>query len=296
VSGKAHSEEYIGEERLLWWRPAHLSNVLSSLACDGIRDALDVGVGQGHWTALLFGCLPPGINITGIDFEEHWVKSSEAYLGQKLPQHRYRAVQGFANELPLLANSFDLVTCQTVLMHLADAQGAIGEMVRVLRPGGFLLVAEPINQLNRAAVSHSLASKLAGVSDVLWRIWRGFHERRRQVHMGDHNIAVSLPGLIGRFPELHGLKAYHSDVVQLDGPGHDDLSVLIDELRKPENRKLMLESGCTEADIQQGADGIQSIIEEMNDSGAIIASPTPNILFCARKKAGSNTDTSEQAN
>jgi hypothetical protein len=169
-------------------------------------------------------------------------------------------------------------------------------MVRVLRPGGFLLVAEPTNQLNRAAVSYSLASRLVEVSDILWRVWRGFHERRRQVGLGDHNIAVKLPGMIARFAELHALRAYHSDVVQLSGPRHDDLSILIDELRKPENRQLMLESGCTEGDIQRASNGIQSIIEEMNNAGAIIASPIPNILFCARKKAASHTGKTEQAN
>ncbi len=54
---------------------------------------------------------------------------------------------------------------------------------------------------------------------------------------------------------------------------------------KRENRQLMLEFGTTEAEIQRGIDGIQELIREMDEQEAIIASPTPNILFCARKKA-----------
>jgi hypothetical protein len=76
----------------------------------------------------------------------------------------------------------------------------------------------PINQFNRAAVSYSLASKLVKVSNVLWCLWRCFHERQREVQKGDHNIAARLPEMIGRFSELHGLKAYQSDVVLFSGP------------------------------------------------------------------------------
>jgi len=280
-----HSEEYISEERLEWWRPGHLSNILEDFGCKHVHSVLDVGVGQGHWTALVLRCLPDGIDVTGVDFEAHWVKLSQTYLGRVLPQHRYRALKGEANRLPVSSSSFDLVTCQTVLMHLGDPEGAIREMVRVLRPGGLLLISEPINQINRAAVSYSLASKLVKVSDVLWYLWRCFHERRREVQKGDHNIAARLPGMIGRFSELHGLKAYHSDVVLFSGPRHEGLSVLADELRRSENRQLMLEFGTTEAEIQRGIDGIQELIREMDEQEAIIASPTPNILFCARKKA-----------
>ena len=38
-----------------------------------------------------------------------------------------------------------MVTCQTVLLHVKDPQAAIKEMLRVLKPGGLIAVAEPNN-------------------------------------------------------------------------------------------------------------------------------------------------------
>ena len=42
-------------------------------------------------------------------------------------------------------NHFDLVLCWGVLMHIPDAERAIGELIRVAKPGGFI-VFEEINQ------------------------------------------------------------------------------------------------------------------------------------------------------
>ncbi len=43
-------------------------------------------------------------------------------------------------KLPLASRSFDLVSCLGVLHHIEDTAGALAELVRVLRPGGSLLV------------------------------------------------------------------------------------------------------------------------------------------------------------
>ena len=48
-------------------------------------------------------------------------------------------------KLPFMDNSFDMVTCQTVLIHVKDPILALKEMVRVLKTGGLLVAAEPNN-------------------------------------------------------------------------------------------------------------------------------------------------------
>lgn len=54
-----------------------------------------------------------------------------------------RAVVGTAEDLPLASDSFDGCRADRVLQHVRDPLRAIGEMVRVLRPGGRLVVIDP---------------------------------------------------------------------------------------------------------------------------------------------------------
>lgn len=55
------------------------------------------------------------------------------------PQVDWR--EGLAERLPFVDASFDAVTCQFGLMFFEDRAQALGEMIRVLRPGGRLAVA-----------------------------------------------------------------------------------------------------------------------------------------------------------
>lgn len=49
----------------------------------------------------------------------------------------------FAAPIPFLDDSFDTVLCTSVLEHVANAEDAVAEMARVLRPGGHLLITVP---------------------------------------------------------------------------------------------------------------------------------------------------------
>ena len=49
-------------------------------------------------------------------------------------------VKGFAEELPFLDNSFDIVLSRLAFHHFTDTDGVFHEMVRVLKPGGKLIL------------------------------------------------------------------------------------------------------------------------------------------------------------
>lgn len=51
---------------------------------------------------------------------------------------------GIESKLSFHEDSFDLVTCFGVLHHIPNVSSVIKELVRVLKPGGFLLIREPI--------------------------------------------------------------------------------------------------------------------------------------------------------
>ena len=50
-----------------------------------------------------------------------------------------------ACRLPFAADSFDSTYCVAVLQHIRDLSGALGEIARVTRPGGRMLIVEPDN-------------------------------------------------------------------------------------------------------------------------------------------------------
>jgi SAM-dependent methyltransferase len=62
------------------------------------------------------------------------------YKHHQWQHHRIDAEQG----LPELASDhFDVVICEQMLEHLHNAKGALAELVRVLQPGGLLIVGVP---------------------------------------------------------------------------------------------------------------------------------------------------------
>jgi ubiquinone/menaquinone biosynthesis C-methylase UbiE len=97
------------------------------------ENILEVGGGQGGLTALLY----PRSQITNIDFNPEY---AQAPCNQ---QEQVKFVCGDATALPFENHSFDAITMFDLLEHVPDHKKAVEEALRVLRPGGFLLVSSP---------------------------------------------------------------------------------------------------------------------------------------------------------
>jgi SAM-dependent methyltransferase/GT2 family glycosyltransferase len=96
-------------------------------------DVLEVGGGRSGLARLLY----PAARITTIDLDEqHGVADVNR-------DPRVRFLVADATDLPFPAASFDVVTFFDVLEHIPDDARAAAEALRVLRPGGFVLVTTP---------------------------------------------------------------------------------------------------------------------------------------------------------
>ena len=120
-----------------WGRQHVLDPVMIAQATTGTphnnpQTALDVGCGEGRFCRLL---QEQGIATVGIDPTRALLE--EAKRRDPAGDYRY----GRAEALDFEAASFDLVVSYLTLIDIADFRTAIREMVRVLRPGGTLLVA-----------------------------------------------------------------------------------------------------------------------------------------------------------
>jgi arsenite methyltransferase len=103
---------------------------------------LDVGCGAGATTSYLaetYGC-----RVVGVDLRESMVvRSSER--AQKLGVTdlvEFRAAD--AQELPFDDATFDAVLCESVATFIEDKQRVVGELARVVKPGGYVGLNEEI--------------------------------------------------------------------------------------------------------------------------------------------------------
>lgn len=106
---------------------------------------LDVGCGMGHWGQMLARFLSAEAKLIGIDPETTWIENAKSRITNLSVLCQTDYLVGFAEKIPFPDNYFDMVTCQTVLMHVKDVHQAINEMKRVLKPNGLFAVAEPDN-------------------------------------------------------------------------------------------------------------------------------------------------------
>jgi SAM-dependent methyltransferase len=144
VTQEPHSAAYFGPERDFWWNFDQLELIARRRALGCVQSVLDVGSGAGHWSRLIARLVAPTATITGIEREARWI--DDAKRRGEPDGTRFRYHHGVAEALPFDDATFDLVTCQTVLIHTVDPRAVIREMLRVVRPGGQLVVAEPNNR------------------------------------------------------------------------------------------------------------------------------------------------------
>lgn len=123
----------------------------------GLR-VLDVGCGTGHHLADLG---ERGFAIAGVD-------GSEEMLSQALANNPGADIRlADVETLPFADASFDLILCIEVLRYLPSSTKCIGEMARVLKPGGVCLAtATPILNLNGYWLVNRIAN-LMRVGDLV---------------------------------------------------------------------------------------------------------------------------------
>ena len=99
------------------------------------KNVLDIGCGTGYVVALYAA---GGAKVSGVDIAQRSVELTNDRL--RLFGLEADIRQSNAESLPFADASFDLVTSYGVLHHTPDTQKAINEAVRVLRPGGKLIL------------------------------------------------------------------------------------------------------------------------------------------------------------
>jgi demethylmenaquinone methyltransferase/2-methoxy-6-polyprenyl-1,4-benzoquinol methylase len=118
----------------LWRRrAAHLATQ------EGRGDALDVATGTGDF-ALRLARMPGVARIVGLDFAAKMLPLARAKAQRRGLSHRVQWMLGDALALPFPDRHFLCVTSGFGLRNFSDKEAALAEMLRVLRPGGRVVI------------------------------------------------------------------------------------------------------------------------------------------------------------
>jgi demethylmenaquinone methyltransferase/2-methoxy-6-polyprenyl-1,4-benzoquinol methylase len=153
--------------------------------------ALDACCGTGDLALELAGRVGPDGSVIGSDFSERMLDLARG----KAAQRRAAGVRfewGDALALPYDDGSFDAVTVGFGVRNFADLEAGLGELTRVLKPGGRLVILE-ITEPTRPPLSTFFAIWFDRIVPVLGTL------------AGDRDAYTYLPQSVKRFPSPPGL-------------------------------------------------------------------------------------------
>jgi demethylmenaquinone methyltransferase / 2-methoxy-6-polyprenyl-1,4-benzoquinol methylase len=153
---------------------------------------LDVATGTGDLALELARRVAPGGEVVGSDFSEAML--ARARRKAPPPGAELRFEWGDALELPYADASFDAATVGFGARNFSDLARGFAEMVRVVRPGGRVVVLE-FTSPTRAPLSIFYSLWFDRVVPVLGRL------------AGDPDAYSYLPDSVKRFPAPAGLAA-----------------------------------------------------------------------------------------
>jgi ubiquinone/menaquinone biosynthesis C-methylase UbiE len=119
-------------ERAAWDRILDLV-----LPARGALDALDAGCGTGF---LALELAARGHRVAAVDFAPAMLAEARRKAAERRAAIRFEEAD--AEQLPFASGSFDLVMSRHLLWTLPHPEAAIDEWIRVLRPGGRLVVVD----------------------------------------------------------------------------------------------------------------------------------------------------------
>ena len=100
---------------------------------------LDIGCGGGRTLNKLARLATQG-SVFGVDYAQGSLAASRAYNSELIEQGRVRVEQASVSKLPFPDSQFDLITAIETQYYWPDLPGDLREILRVLKPGGKLVV------------------------------------------------------------------------------------------------------------------------------------------------------------
>ena len=132
VLPRVETPDYLRRHVLRSWKKE--SRLLQSFGLADGMSVLDLGCGPGHFSECVANWLP-NARITALDSNTAMLDVARERLG-----NRFTFVEARADATRLPVNAFDFVIARFLFQHLADPVLVAREALRVLKPGGKLVI------------------------------------------------------------------------------------------------------------------------------------------------------------
>jgi len=166
--------------------------LIHAAKCEDGDRVLDVACGTGLVASRVNLVSRKLCSVTGIDINDGMLA-----VARRNPQVEWH--RGSATELPFEAGVFDVVLCQQGLQFFPDRSAAMGEMARVLAPGGRIALSvwgalehQPFHAAVIAAIGSYLGSEARSAFDSAFSLKTGGELRQLAANAGFKDVHVRL--------------------------------------------------------------------------------------------------------
>ena len=131
------------------WRRRALREIVDAGRAQSI---LDIACGTGDFSLAIAGRMHPGSRIVGLDLSEGMLAVMRDKVAKAGLQDKISCEQGDSEAMRFADGSFDVVTIAFGIRNFAHREAALREILRVLKPGGRLVILElsvPENRILR---------------------------------------------------------------------------------------------------------------------------------------------------
>ena len=131
------------------WRRRALREIVDAGRAQSI---LDIACGTGDFSLAIAGRMHPDSRITGLDLSEGMLAVMRDKVAKAGLEGRISCEQGDSEAMRFADASFDVVTIAFGIRNFAHREAALREILRVLKPGGRLVILElsvPENRILR---------------------------------------------------------------------------------------------------------------------------------------------------